>query len=112
MVGDVSLSSSIGTSSKRSNISSAWLASDGTDPRFRQHIEEIEARLEAAREPGAAAGDWKLFPPESGTLGVPRDQMPQIRNEDRPALVDFVEIARHDSARGSGASNGPEAHSG
>ena len=34
--------------------------------------------------------EWALFPPESGTLGIPRAQMPQIKGADRSALLQFL----------------------
>jgi hypothetical protein len=34
--------------------------------------------------------DWHEFPKETGTLGVPRSQMPQIRAEHRGAMVNFL----------------------
>lgn len=34
---------------------------------------------------------WNQFTPESGTLGIPRDQMPQIKGEHRGALTQFLE---------------------
>lgn len=34
--------------------------------------------------------DWSAFSPESGSLGIPRDQMPQIAAEVRGALVNFL----------------------
>lgn len=33
---------------------------------------------------------WNTFPKESGTLGIPRAEMPQIRAEHRGALVNFL----------------------
>lgn len=40
---------------------------------------------------GEALGDgWFKFSGESGTLGIPRDNMPQIKAEDRSALVQFL----------------------
>ncbi len=63
---------------------------EGTDPIFRQHIEEVAQRLEEARKGSDGAADWQAFPPESGTLGVPRDQMPQIANEHRGPFVQFL----------------------
>ncbi len=33
---------------------------------------------------------WTAFSPESGTLGIPRNEMPQIRSEARGALVNFM----------------------
>lgn len=36
------------------------------------------------------ATTWEVFPEESGSLGVPRESMPQIRSEHRGALVQFL----------------------
>lgn len=36
------------------------------------------------------SGDWIAFPPETGTLGIPRAEMPQIVGEHRGALVQFL----------------------
>lgn len=33
---------------------------------------------------------WKKFRPETGTLGIPRNIMPQVRNENRAAMVAFL----------------------
>lgn len=56
----------------------------------------------AAREPAAATKDlpapppasapdeWRAFPPESGTLGIPRAEMPQIQAEHRGAMTNFL----------------------
>ncbi len=33
---------------------------------------------------------WEAFPPESGTLGIPRASMPQIRADHRGAMVNFM----------------------
>lgn len=55
----------------------------------------------AAQQPAPVEGEpidakWTAFAPESGTLGVPRAQMPQIRAEHRGALVNYL------NARGIG----------
>lgn len=34
--------------------------------------------------------DWHAFPPDTGTLGVPRADMPQIRAEHRGAMTNFL----------------------
>ncbi|QUT04068.1 hypothetical protein KFK14_13015 [Sphingobium phenoxybenzoativorans] len=34
--------------------------------------------------------DWVKFTPESGTLDIPRDDMPQIKSEHRGAMVNFL----------------------
>lgn len=34
--------------------------------------------------------EWQQFEPATGTLGIPRDQMPQIKAEHRGALVNFL----------------------
>lgn len=38
----------------------------------------------------AAGADWFPFPQQTGTLGVPRAQMPQIKAEHRGAMVNFL----------------------
>ncbi len=43
---------------------------------------------EPAGDPNAE--DWKSFPPESGTLGLPRSEMPQVKSEARGALTQFL----------------------
>ncbi len=35
--------------------------------------------------------NWTAFGPESGTLGIPRAEMPQIKSEHRGALVNFLQ---------------------
>jgi hypothetical protein len=50
----------------------------------------------AARDGGQAQpkeqeGDWRHFAPETGTLGVPRAEMPQVKGEHRGALVNFLQ---------------------
>lgn len=47
------------------------------------------------RETGKTQGEaidsqWSAFTRESGTLGIPRDEMPQIKAEHRGALVNFL----------------------
>ncbi|MES2415078.1 MAG: PLxRFG domain-containing protein [Pseudomonadota bacterium] len=37
-----------------------------------------------------AAGEWQAFAPESGTKGIPRADMPQIKAEHRGAMVNFL----------------------
>lgn len=45
---------------------------------------------------GAQGGDakpsqeWVIFPPETGTLGIPRAEMPQVKGEHRGALISFL----------------------
>lgn len=43
---------------------------------------------QAANEP--TGPDWVQFAPESGTLGIPRSEMPQVRLKDRGAMVNFL----------------------
>lgn len=38
----------------------------------------------------AIDGEWTRFSPQSGTIGVPRDAMPQIAAENRGAMVRFL----------------------
>ena len=39
---------------------------------------------------GPIAGEWDAFAAETGTLGIPRAQMPQIKSGHRGALVNFL----------------------
>lgn len=36
--------------------------------------------------------EWVAFPPETGTLGIPRADMPQVKGTDRGALVQFLKV--------------------
>lgn len=46
-------------------------------------------RQDAPPAPESRSG-WQPFPADSGTLGVPRSSMPQVRGEHRGALVQFL----------------------
>ncbi len=39
---------------------------------------------------GQVKGEWVSFPADSGTLGIPRAEMPQIKAEHRGAMVNFL----------------------
>lgn len=41
--------------------------------------------------PQEDASEWTAFPSESGTLGVPRAEMPQIKRKDRDNFIRFLE---------------------
>lgn len=47
-----------------------------------------------------AGKGWTQFAPESGTLGVPRSEMPQIASDKRGALINFLK-ARDITAKGT-----------
>jgi len=64
----------------------------------RQKLEKTRQAF-AAKKAAAPAQDvsggqinkeWSAFSPESGTLGVPRAEMPQIRSEHRGAMTNFM----------------------
>lgn len=38
-----------------------------------------------------AASEWVRFPAETGTLGIPRSEMPQVKGEHRGALIQFLD---------------------
>jgi hypothetical protein len=59
--------------------------------------DQVGARGDGAA--GAAAEGWEFFGPETGTLGIPRAEMPQVKGEHRGALINFLE------ARGIGHEN-------
>ena len=44
----------------------------------------------AIASPSPVADGWSAFPKESGTLGVPRAEMPQIKAEHRGALTRYA----------------------
>ncbi len=56
-----------------------------------QELEQRAAEVDAER--GALyqeGGDWQAFDEASGTMGVPREEMPQIRSEHRGALSNYL----------------------
>lgn len=73
-------------------------------PAERGEVSRLEAELDRAEAGGAAPGaadasipegagagpQWQAFTPETGTLGVPRAEMPQIEAQHRGALVQFL----------------------
>ena len=40
---------------------------------------------------GAPKSEWVKFPAETGTLGIPRSEMPQIKGDHRGALIQFLD---------------------
>lgn len=46
---------------------------------------------------GQIDGEWSAFAPETGTLGIPRAEMPQIKASHRGALVNFLKARGIDS---------------
>jgi phage gp29-like protein len=57
-----------------------------------EQAEEIEG-IEENRKPVQAADagiTWKRFPANSGSLGIPRSEMPQIASGNRAAMVNFL----------------------
>lgn len=45
---------------------------------------------QVAKLPLESDSDWEALPPETGTLGIPRAEMPQIKAEHRGAMVNFL----------------------
>lgn len=61
------------------------------NPALRAKLAEAMQPRAAAPIEGADLGDgWTAFRPESGTAGVPRAEMPQIKAEHRGAMVNFM----------------------
>ncbi|SOE35295.1 LPD38 domain-containing protein [Delftia acidovorans] len=82
----------------------------GIDPKGKRlaqilaEVDAADAALAGQQQAGGAglsAGqidrEWSAFAPETGTLGVPRAQMPQIRAEHRGALANFLKARGIDS---------------
>lgn len=42
--------------------------------------------------------EWTAFPEQSGTLGIPRAEMPQVKAQDRDAMVNFLKARGIDSS--------------
>lgn len=60
---------------------------------LRAGVEQTGADLAA----GQIDSEWSAFAPETGTLGIPRAEMPQIKASHRGALVNFLKARRIDS---------------
>lgn len=45
----------------------------------------------AGRGAAEVGGEWRLFGPETGTMGIPRADMPQVKGEHRGALIQFLD---------------------
>lgn len=94
------------TSMLRARPVAQALGIDTKGKRLAQVVAEVDA-ADAARagrpQDGAdlTAGqidrEWNAFAPETGTLGIPRAQMPQVRAEHRGALVNFLQARGIDS---------------
>lgn len=68
---------------------------EAIDPNTRNEASTGKSYLDQARSFGQVVGDpidneWSRFSDTSGTLNVPRDQMPQIKAEHRGAMVNFL----------------------
>lgn len=57
-------------------VTDRWVTDDGT-PVF-----SVQKK--------AQSQEWVIFPPETGTLGIPRAEMPQVKGEHRGALISFL----------------------
>lgn len=51
---------------------------------------DVPAAAPASIEGQDIDGDWARFTPQSGTLDIPRSEMPQIKAEHRGAMVNFL----------------------
>jgi len=61
---------------------------DRSQPQDAQGNQAGNSRNETAE--GNPNNEWVAFPPDSGTLGVPRAEMPQVKSEHRGALTQFL----------------------
>lgn len=76
---------------------------DGGQPAESSTMQRLIARRKAY---SAVVGEsidreWRKFSPESGTIGIPRDEMPQIKAEDRSSMVQFLKARGIDYAEES-----------
>lgn len=82
-------------------------ASGGADAGMAVESASVPAPGPSALEAAGVAGppidnEWTLFASQTGTLAIPRSEMPQIKAENRGALVSFL------AARGIGSQSGLE----
>ncbi|UZV40803.1 transglycosylase [Erwinia phage Stean] len=59
-----------------------WTSSDVAD--------EVRSAASTVAKPATDGRDWQRFDEDSGSLLVPREQMPQIKTEHRGAMVNFL----------------------
>lgn len=53
-------------------------------------VESVAETAPAAQEPQQPDQEWQAFDSESGTLGIPRAEMPQVKAEHRGPMVNFL----------------------
>ncbi len=53
-------------------------------------VESVAETAPAAQETQQPAQEWQAFDSESGTLGIPRAEMPQVKAEHRGPMVNFL----------------------
>lgn len=70
----------------------SWAIDQMPNGKYRLAGYAAQTQAPAAEQPAASAadGDYIAFPPASGTRGVPRADMPQVKAEHRGALVNFL----------------------
>ena len=61
--------------------------SEGNQPQDEQESESSATENVATEQ---ATSEWQQFTPETGTLNIPRAEMPQVKNEHRGAMVNFL----------------------
>lgn len=52
--------------------------------------EQSDTKSQTASAKPAQPGAWEAFPEDSGTLGIPRAEMPQVKAEHRGPMVNFL----------------------
>jgi hypothetical protein len=78
------------TATSGANASGADVGREGgSQPENAQGNQAGDGGNEAAT--GTKGDEWVAFPPDSGTLGIPRAEMPQIKGDHRGALMQFLE---------------------
>lgn len=53
-------------------------------------VESVAETAPATQEPQQPDQEWQAFDSESGTLGIPRAEMPQVKSEHRGPMVNFL----------------------
>jgi hypothetical protein len=65
-------------------------AMDYREQAGRRPVESVAEAAPAAQEKQQTGQEWQAFDSESGTLGIPRAEMPQVKAEHRGPMVNFL----------------------
>jgi len=68
----------------------AAASADETGQMTAMQLAMQRARQRLSQKTATRSPEWEVFAPETGTIGIPRAEMPQIKAEHRGAMVNFM----------------------